>query len=230
VALDGEYHHAMNSVTAPHGRIGRAGVPGALALALLLGGCGSGTKTVSASSAPPTPQTQPAHTASAPAKKPAPASSAPSTGGSHATTSTRSAPEPAFTEREHGGQGLRAATAVLRARGFTPANTADYHPSQALEVLIGMHAGSGDGYGQQAFFFVNGRYIGTDASQPSATLKVVSQGDTELTLAYPLYRSGDPLCCPRGGQRRVRFQLNNGKLTALDPIPPLSSKTGLSRY
>jgi len=28
----------------------------------------------------------------------------------------------------------------------------------------------------------------------------------------------------------VRFQLNNGKLTALDPIPPLTSKSGLSRY
>jgi hypothetical protein len=119
---------------------------------------------------------------------------------------------------------------VLRARGFTPTNTSDYHPQQALEVLVGMHIGSGDGYGQQAFFFVNGRYIGTDASRPSATLRVVSQGDTEVTLAYPLYRSGEPLCCPSGGQARVHFQLNNGKLTPLDPIPPLSSKTGLSRY
>jgi hypothetical protein len=126
---------------------------------------------------------------------------------------------------------VSAATAVLKARGFTPANTADYHPKQALEVLIGMHSGSGDGYGQQAFFFVNGRYIGTDASAPSATLRVVGQGDTEVALAYPLYRSSDPLCCPGGGQKRVRFQLNNGKLTALDPIPSLvRSKTALSRY
>jgi hypothetical protein len=94
-----------------------------------------------------------------------------------------------------------------------------------------MHSGSGDGYGQQAFFFVNGRYIGTDASQPSATLRVVGQGDTEVTLAYPLYRDGDPLCCPGAGQARVRFQLNNGKLTALDPIPPLRrSPTQPSRY
>jgi hypothetical protein len=93
-----------------------------------------------------------------------------------------------------------------------------------------MHSASGDGYGQQAFFFVNGRYIGTDASQPSATLRVVSQSDTEVTLSYPLYRKGDALCCPGGGQTKVRFQLNNGKLTALDPIPPLSRKAGLARY
>ena len=220
----------MKSVSEKQSGSAPAAALGAVALALSLGACGSGTKTVSVGGAPATSQTQPAPTASARVKSPAPSRSAPGTGGSQATTGTRSAPEPAFAEQEHGGQGLRAATAVLRARGFTPANTADYHPGQALEVLIGMHAGSGDGYGQQAFFFVNGRYIGTDASQPSATLKVVSQGDTEVTLAYPLYRNGDPLCCPRGGQTRVRFQLNNGKLTALDPIPPLASKTGLSRY
>jgi hypothetical protein len=51
-----------------------------------------------------------------------------------------------------------------------------------------------------------------------------------VTLSYPLYRKGDALCCPGGGQTKVRFQLNNGKLTALDPIPPLSRKAGLARY
>jgi hypothetical protein len=90
------------------------------------------------------------------------------------------------------------------------------------------HASS-DGHGQQAFFFVNNGYIGTDAKEPSATVKVVSQSDTEVTLAYPLYRSSDPLCCPGGGQTTVTFQLNNGKLTPLGPIPPASSTTGLSR-
>ena len=213
-----------------NGVITQAGVLGAAALGVSLGACGSGTKTVSVGSAPATPQTRPAQTTSSPAKSPAPGTSAPGNGGSHASEGTRSAPDPAFTEQERAGPGLSAATAVLRARGFTPAHTADYHPHQALEVLIGMRTGSGDGYGQQAFFFVNGRYIGTDASQPSAALRVVSQGDTEVTLAYPLYHPRDPLCCPGGGQAKVRFQLNNGKLTALDPIPPLASKTGLSRY
>ena len=96
-------------------------------------------------------------------------------------------------------------------------------------VKVDWILGSGDGYGQQAFFFVNGRYIGTDASQPSATLRVASQGDTEVTLAYPLYRKGDPLCCPGGGQAQVHFQLNNGKLAPLEPIPPSSSSSALSR-
>lgn len=119
---------------------------------------------------------------------------------------------------------------MLRAKGFTPTDPADYHSSQALAVLIGARSGSGDGYGQQAFFFVNGHYIGTDTSQPSAALGVVGQNDTEVTLAYPLYRSGDALCCPGGGHAHVRFQLDNGKLVPLDPIPPLHSSGGLSRY
>jgi hypothetical protein len=124
---------------------------------------------------------------------------------------------------------VSAAAAVVRSNGFTPNNTSEYHSNQTLRVLVGTRSGSGDGYGQRAFFFVDGRYIGTDAKEPSATLKVVSQGDTSVTLAYPLYRHNDPLCCPGGGQATVSFQLNNGKLTPLGPIPPASSTSGLSR-
>jgi hypothetical protein len=196
------------------------------ALAVALGACGSGTKTVSVAGGPATTSSQPAQTSTSTGSASKPAS--PGNGG--ASTTTRTAPEPAFTEQEHKSEGLSAATAVLQGRGYTPTHTSDYHPKQALQVLVGMHIGSGDGYGQQAFFFVNGRYLGTDASAPSATLRVVSQSDTEVTLAYPLYRGNDALCCPSGGQRNVRFQLNNGKLTALDAIPPLRSKTALSRY
>ena len=50
-----------------------------------------------------------------------------------------------------------------------------------------------------------------------------------MTLAYPLYRTSDPLSSPSGGQTRVTFQLNNGKLVPLGKIPPVSSSTGLSR-
>lgn len=216
----GEYHRLM--------RVARptSSLCGLLGACLALSACGSGTKTVSISSAPPS-STQGSTAGSTATIRTAPSQG--TTTGATATATTRSAPEPAFTEQEHASAGLSAATAVLRARGFTPADTADYHPDQALEVLIGVR-GSGDDYGQQAFFFVNGRFIGTDTSQPSGGLRLVSQSDTEVTLAYPLYRSSDPLCCPSGGLANVRFQLNDGKLTPLDPIPPLHSATGLSRY
>jgi hypothetical protein len=200
----------------------------------LLGACGSSTKTVSVAGTPTVAQTTgtTAKTTSTTSTATTPSSTTPQTttnGGAPAPTSTRAAPEPAFTQQEARAEGLSGATALVRAKGFTPNNTSDYHSNQALRVLIGTRTGSSDGYGQQAFFFVNGRYIGTDSNQPSATLRVVAQGDTEVTLAYPLYRKNDPLSSPSGGQRQVSFQLNNGKLVALGPIPPASSTSGLSR-
>lgn len=124
---------------------------------------------------------------------------------------------------------MRAAAEVVRANGFTPNDASEYHPDQTLRVLVGTRTGSGDGYGQRAFFFVNGRYIGTDTKDSSAKLRVVSQNDTSVTISYPLYRHTDPLCCPGGGQSSVTFQLNNGKLAPAGPIPPANSTTGLSR-
>lgn len=197
----------------------------------LLGGCGSATKTVSVAGTPTVTQTTGTNaptttdtTATATTPQSTTPAQATTNGGAQAPTSTHAAPEPAFTQKEGAAEGLSGATAVVRAKGFTPNDASDYHSNQALRVLIGTRTGSSDGYGQQAFFFVNGRYIGTDSSEPSATLRVVAQGDTEVTLEYPLYRKGDPLSSPSGGRAQVRFQLNNGKLVPLSPIPPASSR------
>jgi hypothetical protein len=205
--------------------------------AVALGGCGgSQTKTVTAASAPATTQSNPTSSTSsttptATATTPTAAASAPTStaGGTAAPTTTHTAAEPEFTQQETHVEGLAGAVAALKARGYTPSETSQYHPSQTLRVLVGTHAGSGDGYGQQAFFFVAGRYIGTDTKEPSASVDVIAQSDTEVTLGYPLYRKGDPLASPSGGRAVVRFQLDNGKLTALDPIPPANSASGTSR-
>ncbi|HEX4186618.1 MAG TPA: LppP/LprE family lipoprotein [Solirubrobacteraceae bacterium] len=197
-------------------------------VAAALAGCGSGTKTVTVSGNPPA--TQPTTSSSSTTTVPTTTTAKPPAGGQGATTgTTRSAPEPAFTQEKPASEGEAAAAAVVRSKGFTPNDSSQYHSNQALRVLLATRTGSGDGYGQQAFFFVNGRYIGTDAKAPSATLRLLSQSDTEVTLAYPLYRKNDPLCCPGGGQAKVRFQLNNGRLSALDPIPPVERSSGLSR-
>jgi len=205
----------------------------------VLGGCGgSETKTLSVAGAPEVtqstattatttsttpPKTTPTTTSST---TPAPTSTA---GGTAAPEGTHTAPEPEFTQQEAHGEGAGEALATLKARGYTPVEPSQYHADQTLRVLVGARTGSSGGYAQQAFFFVAGRYIGTDTKEPSATVKVIAQSDTEVTLGYPLYRKGDPLSDPSGGQATVRFQLNNGKLVALDPIPPASSATGTSR-
>jgi hypothetical protein len=196
---------------------------------VLLGACGSQTKTVSVAGSPPAPQTTATSSGTGTATT-APATKPSTTGGTSAGTgTTRSAPEPAFTQHEAGSEGAGAAAATVRANGFTPNDTSEYHPDQTLRVLVGTRTGSGDGYGQRAFFFVGGRYIGTDAKEPSAKLRVVSQNDTSVTISYPLYRHTDPLCCPGGGQATVSFQLNNGKLAPVGTIPPASSTSALSR-
>ncbi len=201
--------------------------------AALLAGCGSATKTVTVAQTPTGSTTAPSSTTtSTTSSTPAATTTttAPSTTGS-STSTTRTAPEPSFAEKEQEAKGgaLGAAVAALRERGYTARNTAEYHSNQTLRVLVGTRAESGDGYGQQAFFFLEGHYLGTDAKEPSATLKVVSQSDTEVTISYPLYRTSDPLCCPGGGSRTVHFALNDGKLSALGAIPPAHSSTGLSR-
>ncbi|HKH79015.1 MAG TPA: LppP/LprE family lipoprotein [Solirubrobacteraceae bacterium] len=214
----------------------RSAALAALALTAALAGCGSQTKTVSVAESPPASQTSATAstaTSSSTPTKTAPASTAPAptstAGGAAAPGGARTAPEPAFTHQQAHAEGLSEAVGVLKARGYTPNETSQYHSNQTLRVLIGTKSESSDGYDQQAFFFLAGRYIGTDTKQPSATVKVVSQSDTEVTLAYPLYRSGDPLANPSGGQAIVHFQLNDGKLTPLQEIPPASSASGLSR-
>jgi hypothetical protein len=196
-----------------------------------LAGCGSsGTKTVSVSSATPSGTA----TKSTPTQSTLPSSQSKKTTTNGASTTggaedTRTTTAPAFTKEAGSSEGLSGAVAIVKAHGFTPNNTSDYRAGQTLRVLTATRTGSGDGYAQQAFFFVGARYIGTDTSQPSAGVKVVAQSDTEVKLAYPLYRPHDPLCCPGAGQATVRFQLNNGRLVPLGTIPPSSSTTGLSR-
>lgn len=208
---------------------------------LAVAGCGSSaTKTISASGGIPTANTATHSAGGARTKTGTTAngsSSAPTTPTGGSAAPTRTATAPAFVEHGAGGgpsaggdgEGLAQAVAVVKAHGYTPKDTSQYRPGQTLRVLVATGTGSNDGYDQQAFFFLDGHYLGTDASAPSAGIEVEAQSDTEVTLGYRLYRPGDPLCCARGGQAKVRFQLDNGRLVALDPIPPVNSRTGNSR-
>jgi LppP/LprE lipoprotein len=209
----------------------------------LLGGCGGATKTVSVSGAPVVSAAgaSTAHTTSTAPTTPTTTSSGTVSGtgtqgeaGQPAST-TRTAPAPAFarTGTQPGEVAANAeaevAADVVTAHGYAPLDISDYHPSQTLRVLLGTRTGSADGYDKRAFFFLDNRFLGTDSAQPSASIAIVGQSDTEVVLAYALYRSHDPLCCPSGGQAVVHFQLDNGTLVPLQPLPPVASATGLAR-
>ncbi len=200
------------------------------AVALATSGCGSsGTKTVSVSSALPsegaTQRTSTTGTTKSSPTTTTPPGTTTSTNGTGGVETTRATTAPAFTKESTGGEGLGAAVALVKAHGYSAGETSTYRPEQTLRVLVGTRTGSSDGYGQQAFFFVDGRYIGTDTSEPSSSVKVVGQSDTEVTLSYPVYKAGDPLSKP-SGEKTVHFQLNNGRLVALGSIPAASARNG----
>jgi hypothetical protein len=159
-----------------------------------LAGCGSATKTVSVSSAPSETNTTSSATSSASKTTSTTATSSATTTEAQQTTTaqattSRTSSAPAFVEREEEAKKgpLAAAVATVEHAGFVPDDTKQYREGQTLRVLLATKSGAqgqaSPGYTEQAFFFVDGRYIGTDASQPSAAIRLVSQGETEVVLS-----------------------------------------------
>lgn len=191
------------------------------ACALLIGACGSSNNAATVATTTTTPPATTTTTVTTiPVKKPKPATPAQTTS-TPAPQTTRTATAPAFVQPRTPGQ-LAAAEAVLARSGYSAADTASFAPAQTLQVLVGQR-GDGASRRQQAFFFVGGRYIGTDASSPSAKISVVAQNDTAVTLRYGLYRDGDST---PSGSASVQFVLNNGRLAPLGTIPPVSGPNG----
>jgi len=210
--------------------IGRRITP-ALALALCaapLCACGSGsTNTISvANTGTAAPVASTTTTAGRSATASAPlttttTSEPVATATSSSSASTRTESEPAFAQTTTA-SGQNGPESVLSARGYSAANPSTYNAQNTLQVLIGNRDSGG---GQKAFFFVNGNYIGTDSTLPSASITVVSAGDTEVTLGYGLVHPDGS----SAGVDRVTFALNDGMLVPLSPIPPASPMLPVSR-
>lgn len=195
---------------------------------LLLAGCGGGTstRTVTVYSAAP-----PAATTPSPATTTAETTTTPTTTSTLETTTqqtvtTRTASEPEFVE--HHVEGLAGASAKVRSLGYTPVDESQYHPHQTLRVLVGARDGVAGGYQQLAFFFIGNRYIGTDVKVPSAKISIASQGESEVTVVYPLYRAGESACCP-ASTTNVTFALENGHLMAQQTIPSAARRNPPAR-
>lgn len=110
---------------------------------------------------------------------------------------------------------------MLRAHGYDPLPPATWYRTHVLNAQVGVAHDSADGYVRLAFFFVNGRYIGTDTSQPSAIIHYVRGGNEMITLRYAIYRPNDPMCCPTRSAN-VRYHWTGHRLVPLDPIPPIN--------
>ena len=105
----------------------------------------------------------------------------------------------------------------VRRQGFTTLKQTDYDPKATLRVLVGRPVGDAAG-GNRAFFFLKDRFLGNDATGPSAKLTVVKKGKRTVTLSYGVYSPGDTAGAP-SGRKRVRFRLEGEQLKPLDTIP-----------
>jgi LppP/LprE lipoprotein len=111
----------------------------------------------------------------------------------------------------------------VRRQGYTPLSLDDYKADHLLRVLVGEPVGTTPP-GMRAFFFVDGRYIGLDATSPSGKLRPGRQLEREITLVYTLYEEGDRACCPKGADVRVHFRWTGEALEPRETIPPDSER------
>jgi serine/threonine protein kinase len=103
--------------------------------------------------------------------------------------------------------------------GFSP----PWDPGAPLNVIVASYTGGASGP-VKAFFFGDGKYLGTDTPSGSAGVKAKRDDGTTVTLTYPIYDAGDPQCCPSGIPQDVRFSWTAGQLEVLDPIPPADER------
>ena len=149
-----------------------------------------------------------------------PASSAPAT----TVPRTTSAPaEPASADVS--GPESAAASYVYK-EGYDPETgfSPPWDPGAPLNVIVASYTGGASGP-VKAFFFGDGRYLGTDTPGGSAGVKAKRDDGTMVTLTYPIYDAGDPQCCPTGTPQDVRFSWTVGQLEVLDPIPPADERS-----
>lgn len=109
------------------------------------------------------------------------------------------------------------------------AEIAKLSAAQWLEILRGHTAdcslhwvvvSSGDASDSpgQVLFFDRKSPIGTPTPDPRPYITVTAMGNDTAAVQYQWRQGQDPACCPTG-IATVRFEIEDGKLKALDPIP-----------
>jgi hypothetical protein len=124
---------------------------------------------------------------------------------------------------------LKTAEARVRSRGYYPTDVSAYDPRASLAAIIGVRMGSADATAQRAFFFADGRLVGTDTRNDSSGIRVAAVHPPVIGLAYALYGAKDPQCCPTDGTATVRYRWNGKRIVPLDPVPPSSFSAASSR-
>lgn len=186
-------------------------VLGSVSFGLALGACGSELPTVAHVHPIPTFAAEPTTTAP-PAPQAAPLSET---------------PMPTLTFQHTHASTVAAAEDLVRAHGYSPNPGQRYQPS-GLSALIGVRTGMPLPTDQHVFFFYDGTFLGTDASDPSAAVTVAQTDSDTVTVTYLLFHPEDT-STGTAGSASVRFRWSSDQVRPLDPIPPSDTQADGSR-
>jgi len=103
--------------------------------------------------------------------------------------------------------------------GATPNATVKTASGSILTAWIAAATQSQDGYNQFVFFFLNGRYIGTDTAKPSLEITSAKAAGQGIAVTYPVYRKSDSFANPTGTPVTITYTWNGSRLVPNKPYP-----------
>lgn len=103
--------------------------------------------------------------------------------------------------------------------GTTPTATVKTTSGDTLTAWITTATQSQDGHNHLVFFFLNGKYIGTDTTKPSLEITSAKAAGNGIAVTYPVYKKSDSFANPTGTSVTITYTWNGSKLVANKVYP-----------
>ncbi|MFB5191832.1 peptidoglycan-binding protein [Alicyclobacillus fastidiosus] len=122
------------------------------------------------------------------------------------------------------GTSVASEVALIKGKGYsvnsaTPNASVQTNSGDTLTAWIGV-ARQGDGHNQFVFFFLNGKYLGTDTAKPSAEITSAKPAGTgSIAVTYPVYKKNDSYANPTGVPDTITYHWNGSRLIPNKPYP-----------
>lgn len=100
----------------------------------------------------------------------------------------------------------------------TPNASVQAPSGETLSAWIGEKMAS-DGHNQFVFFFLNGKYLGTDTAKPSLEITSAKAVGNGIAVTYPVYKKNDSFANPTGTPVTITYTWNGSKLIPNKPYP-----------
>ena len=113
--------------------------------------------------------------------------------------------------------------AVINGKGYdvtgsAPNASVQTASGETLSAWIGVRMSS-DGYNQFVFFFLNGKYLGTDTANPSLNITSAKAVGNSIAVTYAVYKKSDSYADPTGTPVTITYTWNGSKLVPNKPYP-----------